>query len=47
MRPNIDLSHATHGRVKDFAEERDITLTEAYEQLLNAGLDTVETPAGE
>ncbi len=47
MRPNVDLTHATHGRVKDFAEERDITLTEAYEQLLNAGLDTMETPAEE
>ena len=44
MRPNVDLSHATHGRVKDFAEEQDISLTEAYEQLLNAGLDAVETP---
>lgn len=42
MRPNVDLSYQTHGAVKDFADDRDISLTEAYERLLNAGLDAVE-----
>lgn len=40
-RPNIDISYGTHGDVKDFANDRDISLTEAYEQLLNAGLESL------
>ncbi|MHC3439442.1 hypothetical protein ACYJ1Y_15470 [Natrialbaceae archaeon A-gly3] len=46
MRPNIDISHTLHGRVKDFAEENDLTLTEAYVELLEEGLESVETPDG-
>lgn len=46
MRPNIDLSYGTHGDVKDFADEHDIPLTEAYEQLLNAGLEALENQEG-
>ncbi|ERJ04705.1 hypothetical protein HLRTI_003350 [Halorhabdus tiamatea SARL4B] len=45
------LDHATKrrnnphvtGRIKDFAEERDLSLSEAYTELLEAGLDTLET----
>ena len=43
MRPNIEITHTLQGRVKDFAEEQDLTLSEAYTKLLNAGLDTLET----
>jgi 2-iminoacetate synthase ThiH len=43
MRPNVDITHTLQGRIKDFAEERDLTLSEAYTELLEAGLDTLET----
>jgi len=43
MRPNVEITHTLQGRIKDFAEERDLTLSEAYTELLGAGLDTLET----
>jgi hypothetical protein len=43
MRPNVEITHTLQGRVKDFAEEEDLTLSEAYTELLNAGLETLET----
>jgi len=43
MRPNVEITHTLQGRIKDFAEERDMTLSEAYTELLEAGLDTLET----
>lgn len=43
MRPNIDISHTLHGRVKDFAEQNDLTITEAYVELLEEGLGSVES----
>ena len=43
MRPNVEITHTLQGRIKDFAEERDLTLSEAYTKLLEAGLDTLET----
>ncbi|EMA47952.1 hypothetical protein [Halococcus saccharolyticus] len=42
MRPYIDISHATHGRVKDYAEAHDLDLDAAYEEVLSAGLDELE-----
>lgn len=39
VRPNIDLPWEIHGRLKDISEERDVTLTEAYESVLTAGLE--------
>jgi len=42
MRPNIDVSHTLNGRVKDYAEQQDIDLTEAYQEIIKAGLDAVE-----
>ena len=44
MRPNIDVSHTLNGRVKDYAEQQDIGLTEAYQEIIEAGLDAVEHP---
>ena len=44
MRPNIDISHTLNGRVKDYAEQRDITLKEAYREINEAGLESVEHP---
>ncbi|MBX0288171.1 hypothetical protein [Haloarcula salinisoli] len=42
MRPNIDVSHTLNGRVKDYAEQQDMGLTEAYEEIIEAGLEAVE-----
>ena len=41
MRPNVEITHTLQGRIKDFAEERDLTLSEAYTELLETGLDTL------
>ena len=43
MRPNVEITHTLQGRIKDFAEERDLSLSEAYTELLEAGLDAFET----
>jgi len=43
MRPAIDISYGLHGRVKDHAEANDLSLDEAYIEVLETGLDTLET----
>lgn len=45
MRPNIDIPWSIHGRVKDHAERNDMDLTEAYSDVLESGLDAVESPS--
>ncbi|WP_247010745.1 hypothetical protein [Halorientalis litorea] len=42
MRPNIDISHTLNGRVKDYAEQEDKDLEEAYQEIIEAGLEAVE-----
>jgi hypothetical protein len=44
MRPNIDITHTLNGRVKDYAEQQDVTLEEAYREIIEAGLEAVEHP---
>ena len=44
MRPRIGISHALNGRVKDYAEQRDVSLKEAYRESIGTGLETVERP---
>jgi len=44
MRPNIDISHTLNGRMKDYAEQQDVSLEEAYREIIKAGLETVEHP---
>ena len=44
MRPNIDISYTLNGRVKDYAKQQDMTLNEAYREIIEAGLDAVERP---
>jgi predicted DNA-binding protein len=44
MRPNIDISHTLNGRVKDYAEQQDVALEEAYREIIEAGLEEVEHP---
>jgi len=44
MRPNIDISHTLNGRVKDYAEQQDVTLEEAYREVIEAGVEAVEHP---
>jgi hypothetical protein len=43
MRPAIDISHGLHGRLKDYAEANDLSLDEAYREVLETGLETLET----
>jgi hypothetical protein len=43
MRPNIDISHTLGGRLKDYAETNDLGLSEAYAEVLEAGLESLET----
>ena len=43
MRPNIDIDWAIHGRIKDYAEANDISLSEAYAEVLEASLEALET----
>ena len=43
MRPNIDISHTLGGRIKDYAEANDLGLSEAYTEVLEAGLEALET----
>jgi hypothetical protein len=47
MRPNIDISHTLGGRVKDYAEANDLNLSEAYAEVLEAGLKGLETQDGQ
>jgi len=44
MRPNIDVSHTLNGRVRDYAEQQEIDLTDAYQEVIKAGLEAVEHP---
>jgi predicted DNA-binding protein len=44
MRPNIDISHTLNGRVKDYAEQQDVSLGDAYREIIEAGLEAVEDP---
>lgn len=44
MRPNIDISHTLNGRVKDYAEQQDLNLAEAYREIIEAGLEVMEQP---
>jgi hypothetical protein len=43
MRPNIDIKWAIHGRIKDYAEANEMNLSEAYSEVLEAGLEALET----
>ena len=43
MRPNIDISYTLGGRVKDYAEVNNLDLSEAYTEVLEAGLEALET----
>jgi hypothetical protein len=44
MRPNVDIPWSLHGQVKEWAEETNRALTEAYIELVKTGLDNVEHP---
>ena len=44
MRPNIDISHTLNGCVKDYAEQKDMALDEAYREIIRVGLKAVEHP---
>ena len=42
MRPAIDLSYGLHDRLKKYAEANDSELSEAYAEVLEAGLEALE-----
>lgn len=42
MRPNIQISHALNGRVKDFAADNDMPAEEAYRRVIEAGLEELK-----
>lgn len=39
MRPNIDISHLLNARVKDYAEDNNLSTTEAYQKIIETGLE--------
>ncbi len=43
MRPNIDITHTLGGRIKDYAEAKNLDLSEAYTEVLEEGLESLET----
>lgn len=43
MRPNIEISHELNGRVKDYAAERDLDVSKAYKDIIEAGLEKLES----
>jgi len=43
MRPAINITHGLHGRLKDYAEANELELSEAYTEVLEAGLKALET----
>ena len=45
MRPNIDIPWSIHGRIREYAKDRDVSITEAYIEVLSEGLEAVETQA--
>ena len=46
MRPAIDISHTLNGRVKDYAGRNGLSLDEAYKQVIETGLETLESESG-
>lgn len=42
MRPNIRITHALNGRVKDYAAERGMSVDEAYRRIIKVGLEELE-----
>jgi hypothetical protein len=44
MRPDIGISHTLNGRVKDYAEQQDVSLEDAYREIMDAGLEVMEHP---
>lgn len=42
MRPNIRISHALNGRVKDYAAENDLDTSDAYQRVIEEGIEVLE-----
>lgn len=43
MRPAIDILYALYGRVNNYAEATSLSLNKAYIEVLETGLNAVET----
>lgn len=42
MRPNVDIPWTRHGRIREYADDNDLTVTEAYNEILEQGLESVD-----
>ena len=42
MRPNIQISHQLNGRVRDYAARNDLTAEEAYQSIIELGIEEAE-----
>lgn len=45
MRPNVDIPWSVHGRIKEYAQTQEITIEEAYVDVLREGLSVLPLPA--
>ena len=41
MRPNINIPWSLHGRVREYAEKKKISVSEAYRIILEKGLSII------
>lgn len=44
MRPNVDIPWSVHGQLKEYAQNEEITIEDAYIETLKTGLSTMPTP---
>lgn len=42
VRPNIRITHTMNGRVKDYADQNEMTFEEAYREIIEVGLEQLE-----
>jgi len=42
MRPNIEISHRLNGEVKDYAARHDMSAGDAYQRVIETGLEALE-----
>jgi len=47
MRPNIDVSPSLNGRVREYADARDLTLANGYREIIERGLEHTRLPASD
>lgn len=43
MRPNVDIPWSKHGRIKEYAQAEDLTIEQAYREVIDEGLSVMPT----